>query len=95
METTKLSFTKQTGDSAYVCKITPSAEDGLSGVVQIEQVERGIVSVSANIPDMPPALVRTIDNPFGKSLIFELALPAGIEVTIKSATEVTNALWTK
>lgn len=94
METTKLSFTKQEG-SSYVCKIASSEEEGISGVVQITQATRGIVSILANIPDMEPTVVGILKNPYGESVIFELALPAGVDITIKSETEVTNALWKK
>ena len=94
METTKLKFSKQDGGS-YVCKIASSESEGLSGVVQITQAKRGIVSILANIPDMEPTVVGNLKNPYGSSVIFELALPAGVDVTIKSETEVTNALWKK
>lgn len=93
METTKLKFVKQ--DGSYVCKIASSENEGISGVVQITQAERGIVSVLANIPDMEPTVVGILKNPYGESVIFELALPAGVDVTIKSETEVTEALWKK
>lgn len=95
METKNLSFAKSEDRIDYICKIDSTTNDGLSGVIQIEQSEQGIVSVLANLPSMPPAFVRTFENPYGKSVIFELELPDGVEVTIKSSTEVINALWIK
>lgn len=83
----QLTFTKQ--GSAYVCELTAT-----KGVVQVEQITRGIVSVSANLPDMPPSVIAVYDNPYGSNtVIFEVDVPEGATVTVKSATEVSKALW--
>lgn len=83
----QLTFTQK--DGAWVCSLTNAS----TGTVQIVQKQRGIVSVSANIPDMPPTPVGIYENPYGNSVIFELSLPDGLDVTIKSATEVIEAAW--
>lgn len=83
----QLTFSKQ--GSAYVCELPAT-----KGVVQIEQVSRGIVSVTGNLPDMPPVVIAVYDNPFGgNTVIFEVDVPEGVTITVKSATEVTKGVW--
>lgn len=78
-------------DGQYVCSLP--AEGEKTGVVQITQTERGMVSVFANVEGMEKCYLGTYANNLGNSLIFALDLPDGLEVTIESATEVTNAVW--
>lgn len=85
-----LEFTELNG--TYVCRLDNSTPNS-GGVIQVVQKTRGIVSVSANIPGMPPSVVAVYDNPYGNSVIFQLDLPSGVEVTIKSGTEVERAVW--
>lgn len=89
MEATALTFEKQ--DGTYVCQL-PDTEK-LGGVIQLVQNKRGIVSISANIAGLPEAVVQTIENPYGNTVLFELNLPDNLAVTIKSATEVTEGVW--
>lgn len=82
----QLTFTKQ--GSAYVCQLPAT-----NAVVEIEQASRGIVSVSANLPGLPPSVIAVYDNPYGNSVIFQVEVPEGVIVTVKSATEVIKAAW--
>lgn len=82
----QLTFTKQ--DSVYVCDLPAT-----KGVVQMQQVARGIVSVTARLPDMPPSVIAVYDNPYGNAVIFEVDVPEGATVAVKSATEVIKAVW--
>lgn len=85
----QLTFTKQ--GSAYQCDLPATR-----GVVQIAQRTRGIVSVTANLPDMPPCVIAVYDNAYGgNSVIFEVDVPEGATVTVKSATEVSKAVWVR
>ena len=84
MASKDLTFTNQNGE--WVAKTS----DG-HGIVQIARAEQGIVSVSANIPGMEAVPIAAFNNPYKADVIFQLEVPAGIEVTIKSATEVVEA----
>lgn len=80
-------------------------KDGLQNVCKIDSYNKGDiiqvwldgsaarVSVSANIPDMPPAFIGLFENPYGDSVIFTLDIPDGLEVTLKTTAEVKKALW--
>lgn len=85
MATTNLTFTKQ--ENAWVTSFTSTG----SGIVQIERTLQGNVSVSVNISGMRYVPIASFNNPYIASAIFNLDLPVGVEVTIKSATEVTAA----
>lgn len=74
----------------YVCKLPEGIS---SGVAQVEFASGGILSVNANIPGMNPTVVKTCENPYGDSVIIELDFPTGIEVTLRTSTEVARALW--
>jgi len=60
-------------------------------IVEIERAKRGTCSVSANIEGMQAVPVASFHNPYMANVIFRLNIPVGIEVTIKSATEVSAA----
>ncbi len=85
MATTNLTFTKQ--ENVWVTSFVSKG----SGIVQIERTSQGSVSVSANIVGMRSVPIASFNNPYTASVIFNLDLPVDIEVTIKSATEVTVA----
>lgn len=86
--TQELIFEKE--GTSYVCKLN---EGVTTGIIQVEFEGRGILSVSANIPGMTPSVVNVYENPYGNSVIVELDLPAGIEVTLRTSTKVNKALW--
>lgn len=85
MAVTNLTFSKD-GDY-YVSAFTSAGEC----VVQIEKDPKAQVSVYANIGGMKPVLLRSIPNPLSDSIIFDLDVAGGIDVTIKATAEVTNA----
>lgn len=60
-------------------------------VVEIERDDDGPVSVLANIDGMRPIPVSTFSNPYMEDLIFGIEVATGVEITIRSKTEVTNA----
>lgn len=83
--TTSLTFGKK-GDS-YVATFSSQGPC----VIEMERDKQSLVSVSANLEGMPPIPIGNFQNPYMPSLIFELDLPSGIAVTVKSSTEVRNA----
>ena len=86
---TQLTFEKI--GTQNVCKI----HDYTSGdVIQVQLEGSARVSASANIPGMPPAVISVFENPYGDSVIFSLELPEGLEVTLKTSSNVINAVWT-
>lgn len=85
MATTNLTFNK-VGDK-YQTSFTSEGES----IVQIERKAQGLCSVRANIEGMAPVPITSFQNAYENNVIFNLDIPAGIEVTIESATEVTNA----
>lgn len=85
MAATNLTFTKQGDEWAT----TLTATSG--GIVEIERTTSGIVSVNGNIEGMESVPIASFQNPYTASVLFSLDVPDGIEVTIKSATEVTSA----
>lgn len=60
-------------------------------IVEIEREKQGTCSVRANIEGMAAVPIASFQNPYVKDVIFKLDIPAGIEVTIISASEVRNA----
>lgn len=88
MATTELTFEK-TG-TQYICKI-PDYTSG--GVIQVQLDGSARVSASANIPGMPPSVVGIFENPYGNSVIFSLDISDGLEVTLKTSSNVIKALW--
>lgn len=88
MATTQLTFEKI--GTQYICKISDYTA---GGVIQVQLDGNARVSASANIPDMPPAVVGIFENPYGKSVIFTLDIPEGLEVTLKTSSTVIAAQW--
>lgn len=82
---TPLSFTEEKG--LYVARFTSQG----STVIEIEREKDGLVSVLANIEEMRPVPIAQYNNGYNADAIFRINIPAGIEVVIKSATEVINA----
>lgn len=85
MAVTNLTFTKVNNE--WVSTFTSSG----ACVIQLERNEKSPVSVSANLEGMKPVVVASFSNPYVDSVIFSLDIASGIDVTIKSSTEVTNA----
>lgn len=85
MAVTDLTFTKV--DNEWVSTFTSEG----ACVVEIERNEQSPVVVLANISGMPPVPVATFSNPYVASVVFSLNIAEGVEITIKSAAEVTNA----
>lgn len=88
MATTQLTFEKI--GMQNICTISDYTS---GGVIQVQLKGKAIVSASANIPGMPPAVVGVFENPYGSSVIFSLDIPDGLEVTLKTQSEVVNAVW--
>lgn len=83
---TEFSFRKV--GTTYVSKLPIT-----QGVVQIHFKGDATVSVSANFPNMPPSVVRTMHNPYSNSILFELKMPEGVEVKLSTQSEVLKALY--
>lgn len=47
----------------------------------------------AGVSGMPPMVVRTLQTPYGRGLVFELDIPEGIDVTLRTSKPVTEAVW--
>ena len=88
MATSELIFERV--ENTSVCKI-PDYKSG--GVIQVELDGGAPVSASANIPGMPPSVVGIFENPYGRSVIFSLEIPDGLEVTLKTSARVVKAVW--
>lgn len=79
-----LEFTQE--GSGYVARYVSWG----AAVVQLERAAAGAVSVSANLPGMEAVQIESFDDA-RQNVIFNAAVPSGVEVTIESATEVTAA----
>lgn len=86
MEITALTFNKQP-DGNYAASFVST---GLA-TIQISRKSIGTLSVRANIPGMNPVPVSLLDNPYSTDIIFELDIANGLEVSVISSTEVTDA----
>lgn len=60
-------------------------------VVEIERSAPSPVAITANIEGMDDVPVASFQNGYEANAIFEIDIPKGVEVTIKSTTEVVNA----
>lgn len=83
--TATLTFDK-VGDSWVAAFVSQGA-----CVIELERSTNGLVSVGANLSGMATVPVAQFSNPYKADTIFEVDVPEGVEVTIKSMTEVTNA----
>lgn len=85
MATSTLNFTKDNG--IYVAKFTSQGNT----VIELEREESGIVSVLANISGMRAVPVGQYSNGYGADAIIRVNVPSGLEVMVKSQSEVKNA----
>lgn len=85
MATSTLNFTKDNG--IYVAKFTSSGNT----IIELEREENGVVSVLANISGMRAVPVGQYNNGYGADAIIRVNVPSGIEVTVKSQSEVKAA----
>lgn len=59
-------------------------------VVEVERTGQGMLQVHANLEGMKQVLVAEL-GPNNENMIFEVAVPEGVEVTITSRAEVISA----
>lgn len=85
MATSTLNFTKDKG--VYVAKFTSTGNT----IIELEREENGVVSVLANISGMRAVPVGQYNNGYGADAIIRVNVPSGIEVMVKSQSEVKNA----
>lgn len=81
-----LAFTKGT-DGSYTARFTSTGPV----TVQMERRKQSLVAVRANVPGMDEVPVCSFQNGYGADVIFNLDVPSGLEVSIKSGTEVLSA----
>lgn len=85
MATSTLNFTEENG--VYAAKFTSEGNT----IIELEREESGVVSVLANISGMRAVPVGQYSNGYGADAIIRVNVPSGLEVTIKSKSEVKNA----
>lgn len=85
MATSTLSFTERQG--IWEAKFTSQGNT----IIELERKENGVVSVMANIEGMRAVPVGQYNNGYGADAIIRVNVPTGLEVTIKSGSEVKNA----
>lgn len=85
MATTTLDFTKNKG--VYTAKFTSEGNT----IIELEREDSGVVSVLANISGMRPVAIGQYSNGYGADAIIRVNVPSGIEVTVKSQSEVKSA----
>lgn len=81
---TELFFEKK--NTVYECKVGTT-----NGIVQVSLSGTANLSVSANLPGMPPSVLRTLHNPYSNSIVFELNIPDGMEVYLQTSVPVIKA----
>jgi len=81
----ELNFRKVT-DGTYEATFISTGK----AVVELERRKSSEVWVRASIPDMEDVSVAKFNNEYGPNILFEVRQPAGIEVTVRSRTEVTR-----
>lgn len=84
METTELTFRKS-GD-VYEAKYTSAG----AVTAQLIRESGGRVSVLGSIGGMRPTVMGVYENPYSHDALFDIEAPAGMEVTIRSASAVTE-----
>lgn len=80
-----LKFNKE-GDS-YIAKFQSAGNT----VVELIREKAGVVSVLAGIGSLEPVPVAQFQNGFTSNVIFQVNVPAGVNVVVKSQTEVVKA----
>lgn len=85
MATSTLSFTEKQG--IWEAKFTSEGNT----VIELEREESGVVSLLANLGGMRPVAIGQYNNGYGADAIIRVNVPSGVEVTVKSQSEVKNA----
>lgn len=85
MATKTLNFTKDKG--IWVAEFTSEGNT----IIELEREENGVVSVLANISGMRAVPIGQYSNGYGADAIIRVNVPSGIEVTVKSQSEVKTA----
>lgn len=85
MATSTLNFTEDNG--VYIAKFTSQGNT----IIELEREGSGVVSILANISGMRAVPVGQYNNGYGADAIIRVNVPSGLEVTIKSQSEVKNA----
>lgn len=57
-------------------------------VVELERRQPSIVWARASIPGMEDVPIAQFNNEYGPNILFEVRQPVGVEITIRSRTEV-------
>lgn len=87
MTTTELTFEEIKDKN--VCKIT---EYNKGDVIHIEFEDKAFVDVSVSVPDNKPTLADTIGTNYGKTVIFSIDIPEGLEILLETVSNVVNAI---
>lgn len=85
--TQELTFKENSGQ--YVCQLDNYTQ---GVIVQLELASQGAVVISANLPDMPSAVVQIVENPYGNSVVFQIDLPEDVSVQLATSTKVIKAV---
>lgn len=85
MATSTLTFTNKQG--IWEAKFTSQGNT----IIELEREKDGLVSVLANISGMRAVPVGQYNNGYGADAIIRVNVPSGIEVTVKSQSEVKAA----
>lgn len=85
MATKTINFTKQ-GD-AWETKFTSEG----NMVIELEREKWALVSVLANISGLRAVPIASYENAYNPDVILRINVPAGLEVIVKSGSEVKNA----
>lgn len=80
-----LNFTKE--KDLWITRFTNTGNT----IVQIEREKDGVVSVLAQIDGLQEVPIAQFQNGYTPNVIFQLNIPAGVNITIKSQTEVLKA----
>lgn len=82
MEIKELNFVEANGcwEASYV-------SEGAS-TVMLQRQSRGVVSVLGSVDGMPPVVMGVYDNPYSTGALVMVNAPAGMTVTLRSATQV-------
>lgn len=73
----------------WMCRLTAYSS---GQVVQLTLGKREPVMVAISIPGMEPMHLDTVQNLNGNSVMLELAVPEGLEICIKTRSDVVAAM---
>lgn len=82
---TILNFSENNG--VWEAKYTSSG----NSVIQVERNKPGSLEILANLTGFQPVMVNKYESFYNSNVFFKVEIPAGIEITIQSETEVMNA----